>query len=613
MNTRPYRRQGRTPHLIVALLGILVAMILLLRPLESSRDNPRSPHTAERSKYHMNYEILVSNPEDGRSVKGDLIFPLPASRYPFQLIESLVVIPPPESVKGDDQGNLIARLPLEIGSHQRKIVRLSFDVTLFHVSYELSSCSPGHKMPSDLSSFLISEGPFDADNSGIREIIGNMAAREPDRFYRAMKLYDLLESEFVYDEQLPPRAIDVLLKEKKLQCSDANILFVSLCRAAGIPARFMAGVYVSTRYLLFPQTHSWVQLYFPGTGWVPADPTLGRFDSRSRYLCFGDQRQFYIEMWRGYTEMAYFRPAAGGSPKPDIHLGMDIYLESSQSAPKKTETEPRRPMVPDLPEASAKEEYTPSAFRTFEKAFTLEQQNDLEGAYCLYQKAAEESPHFVRAEKRLTALAYALKKGEEQQSRCREMAAKSPADPILRYYRALCLLYEGWYSEAETEFRESEKEGFISAELFASQGYLYQRTKQVLRAEACYARGLRAPGDHFTIYLNLLSMYQDAENWKRMVFWAKEGLKEFPENHIFQGQMGYGLIRLGEPGNALRILKVASEKDPTMGWYHALMGWAYRDMGDREQAKRELREGLRMNRGIGNQKFFQEMLREVEQ
>jgi tetratricopeptide (TPR) repeat protein len=612
MNRRTHTGGGRAPLLILVLLGILTGITVFLKPFNPSLEKLKSPRIAESAKYHMNYQIVVSNTGSGGTVRGDLVFPFPASRFPYQRVEALTVDPPPRSVQRDERGNVVALLPLEIKEKEQKVVRLSFDVTLFHVSHELSS------LPEDCgkvrpSPYLSAEGPFESGNIGIHKIVDEMATHEPNELYRAVRLYDMLINDFAFDEKLEPRPIDVLLREKKLQCCDANILFVSLCRATGIPAQFICGIYVSSRYLLFPQTHSWVQLYFPRTGWVPADPTLGRFDSRSRYLCLGGQRQFYIEMWRGYTDLAYFQPAEGNSPRPVIQLGMDIYPDNSYEGSEGPRTGLHQLMLKDSAPATVNETYSPGAFKFYDEGFSLEQQNNLKKAYELYERAVHESPKFIRAQKKLIALAYAMKRGDILKKNYDEMAARAPDDTILRYCRGLCLLYEAWYTEAEREFRYCERDGFTSAELYASLGYLYQKTKQITRAEESYALGLKAAGDHFAIYLNLLSMFQDAEDWPMMNYWAGEGLKEFPENHIFQGQMGYGLIRLGEPQKALIMVKKASEKDPGMGWYHALMGWAYRDLEEREQAKRELREALKMNRGIGNRKYYEDMLKELEQ
>jgi len=58
---------------------------------------------------------------------------------------------------------------------------------------------------------------------------------------------------------------------------------VVLSRAAGIPARLVTG-YVAGAYdnenqafvVTADQAHSWVEIFFPGYGWLPFEPTAGR-------------------------------------------------------------------------------------------------------------------------------------------------------------------------------------------------------------------------------------------------------------------------------------------------------------------------------------------------
>ena len=56
-------------------------------------------------------------------------------------------------------------------------------------------------------------------------------------------------------------------------CGQVGLLYITLCRAIGIPARWESG------YMLHPDAvnyHDWAETYFEGVGWVPTDPSFGR-------------------------------------------------------------------------------------------------------------------------------------------------------------------------------------------------------------------------------------------------------------------------------------------------------------------------------------------------
>lgn len=58
------------------------------------------------------------------------------------------------------------------------------------------------------------------------------------------------------------------------KCADISAVYVSIARAAGVPARDVYGIRLSD-----PETgditggfHCWAEFYLPGTGWIPVDP-----------------------------------------------------------------------------------------------------------------------------------------------------------------------------------------------------------------------------------------------------------------------------------------------------------------------------------------------------
>lgn len=102
----------------------------------------------------------------------------------------------------------------------------------------------------------------------------------------------------------------VVLKRKSGSCSEYNYVFVSLCRAAGIPARYTGGLVLSpsrvTKY--DPRTtedavfHRWNEVYLPGRGWFPVDCSrasgqIKRFGSPENY--FGRLPAGLLQTMRG--------------------------------------------------------------------------------------------------------------------------------------------------------------------------------------------------------------------------------------------------------------------------------------------------------------------------
>jgi transglutaminase-like putative cysteine protease len=93
---------------------------------------------------------------------------------------------------------------------------------------------------------------------------------------------------YVY-EKLEKRSLDVaqggaleILEACRGDCSEHGLLYVALCRAAGLPARRCTGwVNIGSDW----GAHAWAEVWVGA--WVAADPTTGEVAPAARYLFFG--------------------------------------------------------------------------------------------------------------------------------------------------------------------------------------------------------------------------------------------------------------------------------------------------------------------------------------
>ncbi len=114
-----------------------------------------------------------------------------------------------------------------------------------------------------------------------REIVGDAE----DRLEAARRL-----NTFVHDyvQKVPtigvPNGLEVLHSARG-DCNEHTALFVSLARAAGIPARIAAGLVHSDRLGDAFFYHAWPEVRLGGpTDWVPVDPTFGEFPADATHL-----------------------------------------------------------------------------------------------------------------------------------------------------------------------------------------------------------------------------------------------------------------------------------------------------------------------------------------
>jgi transglutaminase-like putative cysteine protease len=86
------------------------------------------------------------------------------------------------------------------------------------------------------------------------------------------------------------------LQLKRGVCQDYAHLLISVCRAAGVPARYVSGYHfvgdLQGGNADFEQaSHAWVEAYIPGVGWYGVDPT-NNAEIGGRYVKLGHGRDY---------------------------------------------------------------------------------------------------------------------------------------------------------------------------------------------------------------------------------------------------------------------------------------------------------------------------------
>ncbi|VEP14590.1 conserved hypothetical protein [Hyella patelloides LEGE 07179] len=83
------------------------------------------------------------------------------------------------------------------------------------------------------------------------------------------------DCEYITRETGKPYPAGITWERKQGSCRDFTVLFMEVCRAVGIAARFVSGYQEGDRNQQSRDLHAWVEIYLPGAGWRGYDPTLG--------------------------------------------------------------------------------------------------------------------------------------------------------------------------------------------------------------------------------------------------------------------------------------------------------------------------------------------------
>jgi transglutaminase-like putative cysteine protease len=158
--------------------------------------------------------------------------------------------------------------------------------TVFEIAYEYTAYGVSHRMHPDsirpyapddlLVARYTGEGPHVVFTPEIEEVSRQIVADERNPLVKARRIYDWITENFQYSYAIEYSTIrnisDYCLTHRYGDCGQLALLFITLCRHNGVPARWQSG------WWTFPGSktiHDWTEIYLEPYGWVPVDPDLG--------------------------------------------------------------------------------------------------------------------------------------------------------------------------------------------------------------------------------------------------------------------------------------------------------------------------------------------------
>lgn len=110
----------------------------------------------------------------------------------------------------------------------------------------------------------------------IRQLADSLTRGEINPLLKVKRIYYWINDHFPWasarEYSTIPNIPMYVLENHHGDCGQVSLLFITLCRACGIPAHFQSGL------MLHPHgqnMHDWAEVYFQGVGWVPVDQSFG--------------------------------------------------------------------------------------------------------------------------------------------------------------------------------------------------------------------------------------------------------------------------------------------------------------------------------------------------
>lgn len=144
----------------------------------------------------------------------------------------------------------------------------------------------------ELAPFLQEEAPHIVFTPYLRALTEELTADIEEPLEKARRIYDFITLNMKYTFMPAYFGLENIAENCARSftgdCGVFALLFLTLCRCAGIPAKWQSGL---TAEPDFCGCHDWAQFYAPGYGWLYADPSYGTAAVRAQNE---ERRKFYF-------------------------------------------------------------------------------------------------------------------------------------------------------------------------------------------------------------------------------------------------------------------------------------------------------------------------------
>ncbi len=242
----------------------------------------------------------------------DMYAAVPKTEENQDIIGDIVYEPKPAEFVTDRWGQRFARFHFKkvpAGSHLKAVLKL--DARLYTVGRIIFPERVGSlkDIPASEKKFLADGMKYDIHHPVIQKAVKEAVGDETNPYRMVRKIIDYIDDRLEYN--LKPMGgwnpAPTVLTRGTGSCSEYTFIFIAMCRAKGLPARYTGSLVVRSRDKGLDEVwHRWAQVYLPGYGWVEVDAQAADNKApgkRARYI--GELSNRFLITTRGGGDSKY--------------------------------------------------------------------------------------------------------------------------------------------------------------------------------------------------------------------------------------------------------------------------------------------------------------------
>ncbi|MBU0507794.1 transglutaminase [bacterium] len=213
----------------------------------------------------------------------DAYISIPAILPNQKLLSEVRFTPPPQEIIRDRWNQPIAHFRLDNpGLAVRNQVKMEVRAELSEARTLVFPHRVGklEEIPADVrKTYLVDEDKYRMSDPIIQNAVRAAVGFETNPYWMMRGIHKYIREHLSYELAGGWNVAPKVLERGNGSCSEYTFVFISMCRAAGIPARYVGAVVIRGDDASTDEHfHRWSQVYLPGYGWVHVDPQGGDRD-----------------------------------------------------------------------------------------------------------------------------------------------------------------------------------------------------------------------------------------------------------------------------------------------------------------------------------------------
>ncbi len=189
-------------------------------------------------------------------------------------------------------------------------------------------------IPADIKErYTVNGSKYFLNDPFIQKTVKKVVGDETRPYWVARRIFDYVRETLEYEMVGGWNTAPVVLQRGTGSCSEYTFSFIALCRAAGLPARYVGAVVVRGDDASIDRAfHRWPEVYLPNFGWIPMDPQGGDDPlSRDRAMNIGHLPNRFLITTQGGGDSEflgwYYNSNEYFTTDPQVRVDIDNFGE----------------------------------------------------------------------------------------------------------------------------------------------------------------------------------------------------------------------------------------------------------------------------------------------